>query len=96
MITLNPQDSVEVSVLFDLQELEFHICDLADQRNREDDTRSVPEERHTTHGPQPQTPDAPPSPGHPMIPDDFPLYEEWEKPHTPRSSIHHCLQATNI
>ena len=33
-------------------------------------------ERRTTHGPQ--TPDTPPSPGPPMIPDDFPMYEEWE------------------
>ena len=64
--------------VFDLQELEFHICDLADWRNGADDTGSVAEERQTTHGPQPQTPDAPPSPGPPMIPDDFPLYEEWE------------------
>ena len=64
--------------VFDLQELEFHICDLADRRNREDDTGSVAEERQTTHGPQPQTPDAPLSPGPPMIPDDFPMYEEWE------------------
>ena len=64
--------------MFDLEELEFHICDLADRRNREDDTGSVAEERQTTHGPQPQTPDAPPSPGPPMIPDNFPMYEEWE------------------
>ena len=62
--------------VFDLQELEFHICDLADWRNREDNTGSVPGERQTTHGPQ--TPDAPPSPGPPMVPDDFPMYEEWE------------------
>ena len=62
--------------VFDLQELEFHICDLADQRNGEDDTGSVAGERQTTH--RPQTPDAPPSPGPPMIPDDFPMYEEWE------------------
>ena len=34
--------------------------------------------RWTTQAPQPQTPDAPPSPGPPTIPDDFPLYEEWE------------------
>ena len=47
--------------VFDLQELEFHICDLADWRNREDDTGSVAGERQTTHGPQ--TPDTPPSPG---------------------------------
>ena len=60
--------------VFDLQELEFHICDLADRRNREDD--SIAEERQTT--PRPQTPDAPPSPGPPMIPNDFPMYEEWE------------------
>ena len=58
--------------VFDLQELEFHICALADWRNREDD--SVAEERWTT--PRPQTPDAPPSPGPPMIPDNFPMYEE--------------------
>ena len=64
--------------IFDLQELEFHICDLVDWRNGEDDTRSVAEERQTTHGPQPWTSDAPPSPGPPMIPDDFPMYEEWE------------------
>ena len=64
--------------VFDLQELEFHICDLADQRNREEDTGSIAEERQTTHVPQPQTPDAPPSPGPPMIPDNFPMYEEWE------------------
>ena len=60
--------------VFDLQELEFHICDLADQRNGEDD--SVAGERRTTH--RPQTPDAPPSPGPPIIPNDFPMYEEWE------------------
>ena len=64
--------------VFDLQELEFHICDLADQRNREEDTGSVVEERRTTHIPQPQTPDAPPSPGPLMIADNFPMYEEWE------------------
>ena len=64
--------------VFDLQELEFHICDLADQRNREEDTRSVAEARRTTQVPQLQTPDAPPSPGPPMIPDNFPMYEEWE------------------
>ena len=62
--------------VFDLQELEFHICDLADRRNREDD--SVAEERRTTQAPQHQTPDAPPSPGPPTIPDNFPMYEEWE------------------
>ena len=62
--------------VFDLQELELHICDLADRRNGEDDTGSVAGERQTTH--RPQTPDAPPSPGPPMIPDDFPMYEEWE------------------
>ena len=27
--------------VFDLQELEFHICDLADRRNREDDNGSI-------------------------------------------------------
>ena len=62
--------------VFDLQELEFHICDLVDWRNGEDDTGSVAEERRTTQ--RPQTPDAPPSSGPPMIPDDFPMYEEWE------------------
>ena len=62
--------------VFDLQELELHICDLADRRNEKDDTGSVAGERQTTH--RPQTPDAPPSPGPPMIPDDFPMYEEWE------------------
>ena len=62
--------------VFDLQELEFHICDLADQRNGEDD--SIAEERQTTQAPQHQTPDAPPSPGPPTIPDNFPMYEEWE------------------
>ena len=31
--------------VFDLQELEFHICDLADWRNGEEDTRSIAEER---------------------------------------------------
>ena len=64
--------------VFDLQELEFHICDLADQRNGEEDTGSVAEERWTTHVPQPQTSDAPPSPGPPMIPDNFPMHGEWE------------------
>ena len=63
--------------VFDLQELEFHICDLVDQRDGED-TGSVAEERQTTQSPQHQTPDAPPSPGPPMIPDNFPMYEEWE------------------
>ena len=47
--------------VFDLQELELHICDLADRRNGEDDTGSVAGERWNTH--RPQTPDAPPSPG---------------------------------
>ena len=65
--------------VFDLQELEFHICDLADRRHRkEDDTGSIAEERWTTQAPQHQTPDAPPSPGPPSIPDNFPMYEEWE------------------
>ena len=64
--------------VFDLQELEFHICDLADWRNGEEDTRSIAEARQTTHAPQHQTPDAPPSPGPPTIPDNFPMYEEWE------------------
>ena len=62
--------------VFDLQELEFHICDLADWRNGEDE--SVAEERRTTQAPQHQTPDASPSPGPPTIPDNFPMYEEWE------------------
>ena len=64
--------------VFDLQELEFHICDLVDRRNGEEDTGSVAEERQTAHILQPQTPDTPPSPGPPMIPDNFPMYEEWE------------------
>ena len=64
--------------VFDLKELEFHICDLADWRNREEDTGSIAEERWTTQAPQYQTPDAPPSPGPLMIPDNFPMYEEWE------------------
>ena len=64
--------------VFELQEWEFHICDLADWRNREEDTGSIAEERRTTHIPQHQTPDAPPSPGPPMIPDNFPMFEEWE------------------
>ena len=64
--------------VFDLQELEFHICDLADQRNREDDTGSVAEERRTTQAPQHQSPNAPTSPGPPTIPDNFPMYENWE------------------
>ena len=63
--------------VFDLKELEFHICDLVDRRNGED-TESIAEARQTTQAPQPQTPDAPPSPGQPTIPDDFPMYEEWE------------------
>ena len=61
--------------VFDLQELEFHICDLADWRNGED-TESIAEVRRTTRAPQPQTPDTPPSPGTPTIPDNFPMYEE--------------------
>ena len=64
--------------VFDLQELEFHICDLADWRNREDDTGSIAEERRTTQVPQHQSPNAPPSPGLPTIPDNFPMYENWE------------------
>ena len=63
--------------VFALQELEFHICDLADWRNGED-TESIAEARQTTQAPQPQTPDTPPSPGPLTIPDDFPMYEEWE------------------
>ena len=62
--------------VFDLQELEFNICDLADWRNGEDD--SVAEERWSMQTPQQQTPDAPPSPGPPTIPDNFPMYENWE------------------
>ena len=68
--------------VFDLQELEFHICDLADQRNGEDD--SVAEERWSTQAPQHQTSDTPPSPGPPTIPDNFPMYENWGKFYTPR------------
>ena len=64
--------------VFDLQELELHICDLVDWRNGEEDTGSIAEERQTSHVPQHQTPDAPPSPGPPMIPDNFPMYEDWE------------------
>ena len=64
--------------VFDLQELEFHICDLADRRTGEDDTGSVAEERWTTQAPQHQSPNAPPSPGPPTIPDNFPIYENWE------------------
>ena len=64
--------------VFDLQELEFHICDLADRRNGEDDTGNVAEERRTTQAPQHQSPNAPPSPGPPTIPDNFPMYENWE------------------
>ena len=64
--------------VFDLQELEFHICDLADRRNGEEDIGSIAEERQTSHVPQHQTSDVPPSPGPPMIPDNFPMYEEWE------------------
>ena len=41
--------------VFDLQELEFHICDLADRRNGEDDTGSVAEERRTIQAPQDQS-----------------------------------------
>ena len=77
MTTSNPQDSVVVNVWFDLPELEFHICDLADRRNGED-TGSIAEERQTTQSPQHQTPEAPPSPGPPTISDNFPMYEEWE------------------
>ena len=64
--------------VFDLQELEFHICDLADRRNGEDDTGSVAEERQTTQAPQHQSSNAPPSPGPLTIPDNFPMYENWE------------------
>ena len=65
--------------MFDLQELEFHICDLADQRNGEDDTGSVVEERWTTQAPQHAKPLTPHFLQDPlMIPDNFPMYEEWE------------------
>ena len=57
--------------VFDLQELEFHICDLVDWRNGEEDTRSIAEERQTTQAPQHQTPDAPLSPGPPDDPRQF-------------------------
>ena len=82
--------------VFDLQELEFHICDLADQRNGEDDTVSVAEERQTKQAPQHQTPDAPPSPGPLTIPDNFPMYEEWENLTHQGVSFTIFLQATNI
>ena len=62
--------------VFDLQELEFNICELADRRNREDDSVAV--ERRSTQTPQHQTPDAPPPPGPLTIPDNFPMYENWE------------------
>ena len=62
--------------VFDLQELEFNICDLADRRNGEDD--SVAEKRRSTQTAQHQTPDAPPSSGPPTLPDNFPMYENWE------------------
>ena len=44
--------------VFDLQELEYNICELADRRSGEDD--SVAAERRSTQTPQHQTPDAPP------------------------------------
>ena len=91
MTTSNPQDSVGNECVFDLQELEFHICNLVDWRNREEDTGSITEERRTSHVPQHQTPDAPPSPGPLMIPDNFPMYEEWGKPDTSRGIIHYFL-----
>ena len=72
--------------VFDLQELEFYICDLADRRNGED-TGSIAEARRTTQTPQHQTPDAPPSPGQPLIPDNFPMYEEWGK--TLHTKVYH-------
>ena len=62
--------------VFDLQELEFNICDLADRRNGEDD--SVAEKRRSTQTAQQQTPNAPPSSGPPTIPDNFPMYKNWE------------------
>ena len=92
MITLIPQDSVVVNVYLIPQELEFHICDLADWRNGEDDTGSVAEERQTTHSPtatDPLTLHLLQDP--PMIPDNFPMYQEWENPHTPRGSIQHFI-----
>ena len=62
--------------VFDLQELELNICELADRRNGEDDSVAV--ERRSTQTPKPQTPDAPPPPGPATIPDNFPMYENWE------------------
>ena len=62
--------------VFDLQELEFNICDLADRRNGEDD--SIAEKRRSTQTTQQQTPNAPPSSGPPTIPDNFPMYRNWE------------------
>ena len=62
--------------VFDLQELEFNICDLADRRNGEDD--SIAEKRRSTQTAQQQTPNAPPSSGPPTIPDNFPMYKDWE------------------
>ena len=76
MTTSNLQDFVGSECVFDLQELEFNICDLADWRNGEDD--SVAEKRRSTQTAQQQTPDAPPSSGPPTLPDNFPMYENWE------------------
>ena len=56
MTTLNQQDSVVANVYLTYRSWNFHICDLADQRNGEEDTGSVAEERQTSHGPQHQTP----------------------------------------
>ena len=70
--------------VFDLQELEFHICDQADWRNREDD--SVAEERRTTQAPQHQTPDTPPSPGPPTIQTIFQCTKIGKTLHT---KVHH-------
>ena len=68
--------------VFDLQDLEVHICDLANRRDREDD--SVAEERWSTQAPQHQTPDTPPSPRPPTIPDNFPMYGKLGKFYTSR------------
>ena len=64
--------------VFDLQELEFHICELADWRNGEDDTGSIAEEMRTTQAPQHQSSNAPPSPGTHDNSRQFPIYENWE------------------
>ena len=70
--------------VFDLQELEFNICQLADRRNGEDDSIAVERQSTQTPDPQHQNPDAPPPPGPPTIPDNFPMYEKLGKIYTPR------------